>query len=60
MIHDPILAELHRIREQLWQECHGSAQQRAERQRRLQEQQKDRLIDVQAWKRRQSAPRNAK
>lgn len=52
MSQDPIVAEIHRIREQLWKECHGSAEEMAERQRRLQEQNKDRLIDPEEWKQR--------
>ena len=55
MTQDPIVAEIHRVREQLWQECHGSAEEMAERQRRLQEQSKDRLIDPEEWKRRRRA-----
>ena len=37
MTNDPIIAEIHRIREEIWNECHGSALEMAERQRRLQE-----------------------
>jgi len=52
MTQDPIVAEIHRVREQLWQECHGSAEEMAQRQRRLQEQSRDRLVDPVEWKRR--------
>ena len=52
MTQDPIVAEIHRIREQLWKECHGSVEEMAERQRRLQQQNKERLIDPEEWKRR--------
>jgi hypothetical protein len=52
---DPIVAEIHRIREQLWEACHGSAEEMAERQRRLQEQYKDRLIDVAEWNQQRQA-----
>lgn len=55
MTEDPIVAEIHRIREQLWRDCHGSIEQMAERQRRLQTQNKDRLIDPDEWKRRREA-----
>lgn len=52
MPQDPIVAEIHRIREQLWRECHGSAEAMAERQRRSQEQYRDHLIDPAEWQRR--------
>lgn len=52
MPQDPIVADIHRIREQLWRECHGSAEEMADRQRRIQEQCRDRLIDPAEWKRR--------
>jgi len=39
----------------LWQECHGSAEEMAEGQRRLQEQSKDRLVDPVEWKQRREA-----
>jgi hypothetical protein len=55
MAEDPIVAEIHRIREQLWRECHGSAEEMAARQRRWQEQHKDRLIDPEEWRRRRKA-----
>jgi predicted nuclease of restriction endonuclease-like RecB superfamily len=57
MTKDPIIAEIHRIREQLWRECHGSAEEMAERQRRLQEQDKSRLIDPEELKQRRKARR---
>jgi len=49
---DPIVAEIHRIREQLWRKCHGSAEEMGDRQRRLQKECQDRLIDPAKWKRR--------
>ena len=52
MPQDPIVAEIHRIREQLWRECHGSAEEMGERQRRLQKECGGRLIDPAKWKRR--------
>jgi hypothetical protein len=57
MTPDPIVAEIHRIREQLWELCHGSAEEMAERQRRLQRQNQARLIDPEEWKRRRKAER---
>lgn len=53
MMPNPIVDDLHRIREQLWEQCHGSAEEMAERQRRLQEQLHDRLTDPEDWRRRQ-------
>jgi hypothetical protein len=35
MSDDPIIAEIHRIREHIWELCHGSAEEMAERQRQL-------------------------
>jgi hypothetical protein len=55
MAQDPFIAEIHRIREDLWRACHGKAEEMAERQRRLQEQCKDRLIDPVEWQRRREA-----
>ncbi len=55
MTSDPIVAEIHRIREQLWEQCHGSVEEMAERQRRLQQQNQGRLIDPEEWKRRRQA-----
>ncbi len=55
MIQDPIVAEIHRIREQLWLECHGSVEEMAERQRRLQRQNPAHLIDPEQWKQRRCA-----
>ena len=54
MTRDPIVAELHRIREQLWEECHGSAEAMADRQQRVQQDCQDRLIDLEAWRRRKA------
>ncbi len=51
MLRDPIIEELHRFREQMWEECHGSIGEMAERQRVVQEQLKDRLVDPEEWKR---------
>jgi HEPN domain-containing protein len=59
MAEDPIIAEIHRIREQLWRECHGSAEEMAERQRRLQEQDRTRLIDPEEWQQRRKAKRTS-
>jgi hypothetical protein len=50
MTKDPIVAEIHRIRQQLWKECHGSVEEMAHRQRRLQQQNPERLIDPAEWK----------
>jgi hypothetical protein len=55
MTQDPFIAEIHRIREDLWHACHGSPEEMAERQRRWQEQHKDRLIDPVEWQRRREA-----
>ena len=52
MPQDPIVAEIHRIRERLWRECHGSAEEMGERQRRLQKECRGLLIDPTKWKRR--------
>ncbi len=52
---DPIVAEIHRIREQIWEECHGSAKEMGKMLRLVQEQYKDRLIDQKAWKRQRKA-----
>ena len=49
---DPIVAEIHRIREKLWKECHGSAKKMAERQRNLPQPDKSRLVDPRKWKKR--------
>lgn len=58
---DPIIDELHRVREQMWEECHGSIEEMAERQRIVQEQLKDRLVDPEDWKRRWATrPRRSK
>ena len=54
---DPIVAEIHRIREKLWLECHGNAEEMAERQRRLQKQHRDRLVDQAEWQRRRQPER---
>lgn len=54
---DAIVAEIHRIREQLWEQCHGSIEEMAERQRRLQRQIPARLTDPEQWKRRRQADR---
>lgn len=52
MIDDPILAEIRRIREELWDRCHGSVQEMAERQRQVQQQHAAQLIDPTEWKQR--------
>lgn len=52
---DPILAEIHRIREQLWEQCHGSPEEMAERQRIVQRQYPDRLIKPEEWKHRRTS-----
>ena len=49
---DPIVAEIHRIREQLWKQCHGRAEEMAERQRNLPQPDKSRLVDPDKWKKR--------
>lgn len=54
MPNDPIVAELHRVREQLWEECHGSAEEMEERQRIIQRELDDRLIDPEEWRRRRT------
>jgi hypothetical protein len=35
MSDDPIIAEIHRIREQIWAECHGNPEELAERLRHV-------------------------
>jgi hypothetical protein len=35
MSDDPIIAEIHRIREQIWAECHGNSEELAERLRHI-------------------------
>lgn len=55
MTPDPIVAEIHRVREQLWEECHASAEEMAERQRGLQQRHSERLIDPEEWKSRRQA-----
>jgi hypothetical protein len=45
MTKDPIIAEIHRIRERLWRECHGSVEEMAEKLRRSQEEHPSQLID---------------
>ena len=55
MTSDPIVAEIHRIREQLWEQCNGSPEEMADRQRTLQQQHKDRLIDPKEWRLRRRA-----
>ncbi len=35
MSDDPIIAEIHRIREQIWNECHGNPEELAERLRQI-------------------------
>ena len=50
MTDDPIIAEIHRIRERIWEQCHGSDEEMAERQRQL-PQDRRRLIDVEEWNR---------
>ena len=52
---DPIVEEIHRVREQIWKECHQSARQFALRQRKVQREYADRLIDPNEWKRRRKA-----
>jgi hypothetical protein len=52
MPQDPIVAEIHRVRERMWRECHGSAEEMADRQRRVQKECAGRLIDPAEWKRR--------
>jgi hypothetical protein len=52
---DPIIAEIHRVREQIWKECHENGHEFAMRQREVQRQYADRLIDVAQWKRRRRA-----
>jgi hypothetical protein len=49
MTDDPIVAEIHRIRERIWDQCHGSEEEMAQRQKQL-PQDPDRLIDVTKWK----------
>lgn len=49
---DPIVEEIHRVREKIWKECHQNDQEFALRQRKLQRQYLDRLIDPDKWKRR--------
>jgi len=55
MSQDPIIEEIHRIREQLWEHCHGSIEEMAERQRRLQEQAREHLADPKHWDQRRAA-----
>jgi hypothetical protein len=57
MTKDPIIAEIHRIREQLWEDCHGSAEEMAQRQVQIQEQNKGRVIDPVEWTRKRKAKR---
>jgi hypothetical protein len=58
MKQDPIITEIHRIREELWRECHGNPEEMAERQRRLQEGLPAKLIDPVKWKRQRERDRN--
>ena len=52
---DPIIAEIHRIREQLWKQCHGSPEEMAQRQRKLHQPDKSRVVDPAKWKKRRAA-----
>jgi hypothetical protein len=52
---DPIIAEIHRVRERIWKECHENAREFTLRQRKIQREYADRLIDVNEWKRRRKA-----
>ena len=51
---DPIIAEIHRVREEIWEECHGSVREMAEKQRQVQKEFADRLIDPEEWNRRRA------
>ena len=57
---DPIIAEIHRIREQLWRQCHGSAEEMARRQRKLHQLDKNRMVDPVKWKKQRAAQRKTK
>ena len=52
MSNDPIVAEIHKIREQMWEECHGSTEEFAARQMEFQRKHPEGLIDPVEWKKR--------
>lgn len=54
MIDDPIVSEIHKIREDIWRECDRSAQKMGEAQQEHQARYKDRLITVESWKKRRA------
>jgi hypothetical protein len=57
---DPIVAEIHQIREDLWRECHASVEEMAQRQRKIQESVQGRLIDPEEWRcQHKAAPKRA-
>lgn len=57
MTDDPIVAEIHRIRDRIWEQCHGSDEEMAERQRQM-PQDPRRMVDMNEWKRqRQQQPK---
>jgi hypothetical protein len=55
MTTDPIVEQIHQIRRKLWEVCHGSAEEMAMRQQRLQRRSKGRLIDPEKWRHRKKA-----
>ena len=57
MTTDPIVAQIHKIREQLWKKCHGSAQEMAQRQQQLPQPDKSRVVDPAKWKKSRAAAR---
>jgi len=51
MTYDPILQEIHEVREKIWRECDGDPKKFSARLRKVQEQYSDRVVDLDAWKR---------
>lgn len=49
MLSDPIVSEIHHVREKIWGECQGSVEKMAERQKQIQKQNTKRLIQEEEW-----------